>query len=95
MAARTKRPNHTDETRQKIQTSQLLNRLQNHIYTSPADPDMAKKMLTDSQVRAALGLLKKTLPDLSATELTGVDGKDLIPESVELKLVRPNATRDT
>ena len=38
-----------------------------------------KKSMTDSQVRAALGLLGKVLPNVSETktELTGANGGDL------------------
>lgn len=48
---------HDDEARKKIQTSQLINRLEDHILND--------KDLKPSQVQAALGLLKKTLPDLA------------------------------
>ena len=33
--------------------------------------------MTDTQVRAALGLLRKTLPDLAVTQLQGHDGGKL------------------
>lgn len=67
MAARTVKIRHDEETRKRIQTSQLINRLENHILN---DLD-----LKPSQVNAALGLLKKTLPDLSNVELGGNDDK--------------------
>jgi hypothetical protein len=60
MAARTKKIRHDDETRAKIQTSQIINRLQNHV--------LGKIDLKPTQVASALGLLKKTIPDLSASE---------------------------
>lgn len=63
MAARTRRVFHDDETRKKIQASQLVNRLRDHAL---GEVDM-----TPTQVTAALGLLKKALPDLQATELSG------------------------
>ena len=53
---------HDANTRAKIQTSQLVNRLTDHI--------LGKVDLKPSQVTAALGLLKKTIPDLSAVEMT-------------------------
>lgn len=59
MAAR-KRKAHSPDTRAKIQSSQLINFLQVHALTGT---DVKK-----SQVTAALGLLKKTLPDLQAVE---------------------------
>lgn len=63
MAARTVKIRHDEETRAKIQTSQLINRLEDHILN---DLD-----LKPTQVTAALGLLKKTLPDLANVELSG------------------------
>ena len=63
MAKRIFSPKHDDLTRQKIQTSQIINRLMGHV--------MGKNKMTPSQVNAALGLIKKTLPDLQATELSG------------------------
>lgn len=50
-------------TRKKIQASQLINRLTDHI--------LGKVDLSSTQVAAALGLLKKTLPDLSNVSLEG------------------------
>lgn len=63
MAARTLRPHNTEEVRAKIQAIKLLNRLQNHVLK---DTDMSK-----TQVTAAIGLLKKCVPDLSNLELSG------------------------
>ncbi len=76
MAARkTKRL--SDEHRLKIQTSQLINRLTNFVN--------GEVELTAPQVTAALGLLKKALPDLAATELTGADGEALFPKSIKVE----------
>lgn len=61
MAARSRKIRHDDETRAKIQTSQLINRLYGHV--------VGKVELSPTQVRAAEVLLRKTLPDLSATEI--------------------------
>lgn len=63
MPARTRKIRHDDETRAKIQAAQLINRLQGCV--------MGTVELTSTQVRAAETLLRKVLPDLSATELTG------------------------
>lgn len=64
MAARTRKVRHDDETRRRIKTSQLLNRLTAH--------SLAPKPIMDaSQVTAALGVLKKTLPDLAAIQHSG------------------------
>lgn len=62
MAARTKRIYHPEEVREKIRTSQLINRLNRFIN--------GKIELTPHQVTAALGLIKKTLPDLSSIDAT-------------------------
>jgi len=62
MAARTTRIQHDENTRKKIQASQLINRLRDHIL---ADEDT----MSVSQVNAALGLLKKALPDLKQQEI--------------------------
>lgn len=55
--------------REHIQTTQIVKRLQNHI-----DGEVDLK---PSQVTAALGLLRKTIPDLARTEMTGEDGGPL------------------
>lgn len=65
MAARTLRPRHQDEIRAKIQASQLINRLTDHALGN------LKKPMDATQVTAALGLLRKAVPDLSATEHSG------------------------
>jgi hypothetical protein len=58
MAARTRKIRHDDNTRAKIKTSQLINRLSSHVF--------GKVDMKPTQVTAALGLLKKTIPDLSS-----------------------------
>jgi hypothetical protein len=63
VAARTFSPKHDEQTRLKIKTSQLLNRLNALIAGEIEMPPHA--------VTAALGLLRKVLPDLSAQELSG------------------------
>ena len=62
MAAR-KRLSHPDKVRERIRTSQLVVRLTKHV--------LGKIPMEPTQVTAALGLLKKTLPDLSAVEHSG------------------------
>ncbi len=64
MAARTKRLYHPEEVRQKIRTSQLVNRLNAFVN--------GEIELTPAQVTAALGLIRKTMPDLSAVAHSGV-----------------------
>jgi len=64
MAARI-RKKHQEETRARIQTTQLINRLQNHALGTEVND------LKPSQLRAIEILLKKSLPDLQSTEITG------------------------
>lgn len=63
MAARKLRTRHQEEVKQKIQASQIINRLQDHV--------LGKVELTSAQVRSAEILLKKSIPDLSAVTLGG------------------------
>ena len=63
MAARTRKLIHDEETRARIKTSQLVNRLQDYID--------GKIQLEPAQVNAVAILLRKTLPDLTSTELIG------------------------
>ena len=51
-----------DEIREKIQGSQIINRLQTHVM---ADTEV----MTASQVNAAKVLLGKIIPDLKSTDL--------------------------
>ena len=63
MPARTKRISNDANTRAKIQTTKIIQRLQKHI-----DGELE---LSQSQVNAATTLLKKTLPDQKAMEISG------------------------
>lgn len=54
---------HQEMIREKIRGSQLVNRLENHVLD-----DLE---LSPTQVTAALGLLRKVVPDLKATEHSG------------------------
>src|SRR5258708_27115820 len=65
MAARRVKIRHDEETRAKIKTSQLINRLSDHA--------LGKIDLLPTQVRAIQILLRKTLPDLATIELRGND----------------------
>jgi hypothetical protein len=55
MAAR-KRLRLALKTRERIRTSMLINRLQDHVF--------GRCEMTPTQVRSALAVLRKTLPDL-------------------------------
>ena len=62
MAATKRNAMNIAEARAKIQTSQLINRVQNHAF--------GKVDMTKTQMTAALGLLKKVLPDISEQTMT-------------------------
>lgn len=69
MAARL-RSKHQDEIREKIRASQLVNRLENHV--------LGKAEMKTTQVTAALGLLKKCVPDLSQVDGAGDSGEHIV-----------------
>jgi hypothetical protein len=67
MAAR-KHLAHLESVREKIQTSQIINRL-NAFTLSQADPQTGRPVeMTPAQVKAGIALLKKTVPDLQVIE---------------------------
>lgn len=72
---------HQDAVRLKIKASQLVNRLTSHTLGK------LKRPMDSSQVAAGLGLLRKCLPDLAQTELTGKNGSPLF-DKVERVIVR-------
>ena len=77
MAARLS-PKHDAKTREKIQTSQLINRLTKFVN--------GEVKMESAQVTAALGLLRKVLPDLASTEMKGEVEHNYVarlPERVE------------
>jgi hypothetical protein len=67
MAARSVKIRHDEETRAKIQTSQLLNRLNDHVFGK----DGKSVEISQTQMKAIEILLRKTLPDLSAVTIGG------------------------
>ena len=67
MAAR-KQLFHPDEVKKKIQASQLINRLQAHVFSD-------EPLMDASQVSAAVKLLGKVVPDLKAVEHSGTGEK--------------------
>ena len=54
---------HSKLVRERIQTAQLVRRLEDHV--------LKNLDMTRTQVFAAIALLKKTLPDLQALDLSG------------------------
>ena len=63
MAARLNK-RHQEEVRTRIQTSQLINVLQDHALTGENE-------ISPTRMKAIEILLKKSLPDLSAVEISG------------------------
>ena len=64
----------TELHKDKIRTTALINRLQKHVLATKKSD-----ILTSSQVTAALGLLKKTMPDLQNQQISAdVDGELII-----------------
>ena len=80
MAAR-KNLTHTQLTRDRIQTSMLVNRLTQLVEGKVEMPPHA--------VTAALGLLKKALPDLQSIQHSGDEENPLAFTSLERKIVHP------
>jgi hypothetical protein len=76
------RKRHQDEVRTKIQTSQLINVLQDHALNGQTE-------IPPSRMKAIEILLRKSLPDLSSTEISGVDGGE-IPLGIGILFVKPD-----
>jgi hypothetical protein len=76
MAARL-RPRNDDLSRAAIQTTQLVKRLNSYALAEKDAQTNKPVQMSSDQVRAALGLLRKTIPDLAVTAHTGPDGEKL------------------
>lgn len=83
--------------------NRLVNRLMAHImadaFTEPppvAEGEKPKKspLMTESQVHASLGLLKKYMPDLKSVEHTGNPDAPVI-QRIERVIVDPNPPTDS
>ena len=68
MAARKHRVKLSDEWRERIRVAGILQRLERAA--------MGEDDVTPTQLKAAEIVLRKTLPDLARTEVTGLDGKE-------------------
>lgn len=66
---------HQADVREKIRTSQLINRLQNHA--------LGKVKLSTTQIRAIECLLRKTIPDLQSIEMAATVGVETHDERVK------------
>lgn len=80
MAARL-RPRHQDEVREKIKTSQLVNRL--------SECGLGTLELRPDQLKSIEILLKKSLPDLSAITIGGDKDNPLLISEVLRKVIDP------
>ncbi len=67
MAARIRKTTLSEEWKAKIKAGVILDRLVKHVN---GEIDMSS-----SQIKAADILLRKTIPDLARTEVTGKDGE--------------------
>jgi hypothetical protein len=67
MAARIRKTTLSEQWKAKIQAGVILDRLVKHVN--------GEIEMTASQIKAADILLKKTVPDLARTEVTGKDGE--------------------
>lgn len=76
MAGRPMNKLHQEDVRSKIQASQLINVLQNHALSDVSELSM-------SRMKAIEILLRKSVPDLSAVQLSG-DENNPIRSSLEL-----------
>ena len=92
MAARLN-PKNDQRARDAIQTTQLCKRLNSFALGAedPCYPGNKLEMSSD-QVRAALGLLRKTIPDLAVTAHTGEDGG---PLTIQVITGVPRAANNT
>lgn len=86
MAERGRQPGFvmTAEHRSKIANSQILNRL---IKCAEGEIE-----LTAVQASVGLGLLKKALPDLTATTIAGDEDNPLTVQQIIRKIVEPSGT---
>lgn len=83
MAARTNL-RQQDQTRAAIQTSQLVNRLQDYALAKEGVE------IDAGRLKAIEVLLRKSLPDLSSVELTGDPDNPLEHRIIERRVVRPD-----
>ena len=73
-------PTHAEAVRARIQTGLITDRLEKHI--------LGKVKMQATQVTAALGLLRKVVPDLSATQHSGDPNSPIVSKSI-VEFVNP------
>jgi hypothetical protein len=72
----------SEEHRVKIQNSNILNALMEHVE--------GKREMSATQVSAGLGLLRKIMPDLAATTISGDDENPIrMIQKIETAIVDP------
>jgi hypothetical protein len=87
MAARTRRgaaSGWDQAVRTRIKTSMLLNRLHDHVFKEGVE-------LSQTQIKAVEILLKKSVPDLAAMQLSGDANNPIAVDVIERVIKRPNA----
>jgi hypothetical protein len=84
MHKRVLNPAALETIRSKIQTGMIIEKLSNHILNGDE--------MTSTQVSAALGLLKKTTPDLSAIEHQGEVDHNVKVSQIQLVALDDNST---
>lgn len=72
-----------EEAREKIKTTQLINRLQDHA--------LGEIEMSQTQIRATEVLLKKRVPDLQAITMSGDDDGGPIVQRIERVIVGGSA----
>ena len=72
----TGRKQYSEESRNKIKSTMLLNKLMAHVLEG--------EEMKSTQIKAAEILLRKTVPDLSATQITGGEGEDSLPVQINM-----------
>lgn len=72
----------SDAHRVKIQNSNILNALVEHVE--------GKRDMSSTQVSAGIALLKKVMPDLAQTDITSGGGKIDFPSQIILTAARDN-----
>ena len=71
----------SESHRAKIQNSSILNALIEHVGGT--------RDMSSTQVTAALGLLKKCLPDLQAVSLNGGTDENGNPSEIVIRVIKP------
>ena len=77
----------TERVRSMIQTDHLIKRLQDYAVGKLSDKDV-----TPTRMKAIEILLRKSLPDLSAIQLSGDELSPLTIQTIERAIVDPKTT---